>query len=129
MPNNEVSKNQQIKLFEDSKIRSVWDEEEQQWYFSVVDVVAVLTESVNPRDYWFKMKKRVHSEDGIELSTICRQLKMQSSDGKYYNTDAANVSAELQSDRILRMNGKNVELQKKAIMQFLPQRFQKRHLD
>lgn len=74
-------------------------------------------------------EKSVHSEDGIELSTICRQLKMQSSDGKYYNTDAANVSAELQSDRILRMNGKNVELQKKAIMQFLPQRFQKRHLD
>ena len=86
---------QQIKLFEDNKIRSVWDEEEEQWYFSVVDVVAVLTESVNPRDYWFKMKKRVHSEDGIELSTICRQLKMQSADGKFYNTDAANVKALL----------------------------------
>ncbi len=95
MPNNEVSKNQQIRLFEDSKIRSVWDEEEQLWYFSVIDVVSVLTESVNPRDYWFKMKKRVHSEDGIELSTICRQLKMQSSDGKFYNTDAANVKALL----------------------------------
>ena len=95
MQNSEVLKNQQIKLFEDSKIRSVWNEEEQQWYFSVVDVVAVLTESVNPRDYWFKMKKRVHSEDGIELSTICRQLKMQSTDGKFYNTDAANVKALL----------------------------------
>ena len=95
MQNNENSKNQQIKLFQDSKIRSVWDEKEEQWYFSVVDVVAVLTESVNPRDYWFKMKKRVHSEDGIELSTICRQLKMQSSDGKFYNTDAANVKALL----------------------------------
>ena len=95
MQNNEVSKNQQIKLFEDNKIRSVWDEEEQQWYFSVVDVVEVLTESVNPRDYWFKMKKRVHLEDGIELSTICRQLKMQSSDGKFYNTDAANVKSLL----------------------------------
>ncbi len=93
MPNDESSKNQQIKLFQDSKIRSVWDEQEQQWYFSVVDVVAVLTDSVNPRDYWFKMKKRVHSEDGIELSTICRQLKMKSSDGKFYNTDAANVKA------------------------------------
>lgn len=87
------NKNQQIKLFEDSKIRSFWDEEEQQWYFSVVDVVAVLTDSVNPRDYWFKMKKRVNSEDGIELSTICRQLKMKSSDGKFYNTDTANVKA------------------------------------
>lgn len=87
------NKNQQIRLFEDSKIRSFWDEEEQQWYFSVVDVVAVLTDSVNPRDYWFKMKKRVNSEDGIELSTICRQLKMKSSDGKFYNTDTANVKA------------------------------------
>jgi hypothetical protein len=95
MQNNGEIKNQQIKLFEDNKIRSVWNEEEQQWYFSVVDVVAVLTESVNPRDYWFKMKKRVHSEDGIELSTICRQLKMQSADGKLYNTDAANVKALL----------------------------------
>lgn len=83
----------QIKLFEEKTVRSVWNEEEQQWYFSVIDVVEILTESVNPRDYWFKMKKRVHSEDGIELSTICRQLKMQSSDGKYYNTDCANVKS------------------------------------
>lgn len=95
MQNNDNKSLQQIKLFEDSKIRSVWDDKEEQWYFSVVDVVAVLTESVNPRDYWFKMKKRVHSEDGIELSTICRQLKMQSADGKFYNTDAANVKALL----------------------------------
>ncbi|MBP5401967.1 MAG: Bro-N domain-containing protein [Treponema sp.] len=83
----------QIKLFQDSKIRSIWDEKEQQWYFSVIDVIAVLTDSVNPRDYWFKMKKRVHSEDGIELSTICRQLKMTASDGKMRETDAANVKA------------------------------------
>ncbi|MBR7063912.1 MAG: Bro-N domain-containing protein [Treponema sp.] len=93
MQNNNNTSPHHIKLFQDSKIRSVWDEQEQQWYFSVVDVVAILTDSVNPRDYWFKMKKRVHSEDGIELSTICRQLKMQSSDGKFYNTDAANVKA------------------------------------
>ena len=88
-----MSENTKIKLFEEKKVRSVWNEEEQQWYFSVVDVVEILTESVNPRDYWFKMKKRVHSEDGIELSTICRQLKMQSSDGKFYNTDCANVKS------------------------------------
>ena len=74
---NETYKNlQQIKLFQEGKIRSIWNEEEGQWYFSVVDVVEVLTGSVNPRDYWFKMKKRVHTEDGIELSTICRQLKL-----------------------------------------------------
>lgn len=95
MQNNENKSLQQIKLFEDSKIRSVWDEKEEQWYFSVVDVVAVLTESVNPRDYWFKMKKRVHSEEGIELSTICRQLKMMAPDGKRRETDAANVKALL----------------------------------
>lgn len=90
-----MSENIQIKLFEEKKVRSVWDENEQQWYFSVIDVVAVLTESVNPRDYWFKMKKRVHSEDGIELSTICRQLKLVSSDGKKYATDCANVKSLL----------------------------------
>ena len=95
MQNDENKSIQQIKLFEDSKIRSVWDEEEEQWYFSVVDVVAVLTESVNPRDYWFKMKKRIHSEEGIELSTICRQLKMMAPDGKMRETDAANVKALL----------------------------------
>ena len=71
-----------IKLFESRKIRTQWDVTEEQWYFSVIDVVEVLTESVNPRDYWFKMKIRVNSDDGIELSTICRQLKLTSSDGK-----------------------------------------------
>ncbi len=95
MQNDENKSLHQIKFFEDSKIRSIWDEKEEQWYFSVVDVIAVLSESVNPRDYWFKMKKRVHSEDGIELSTICRQLKMMATDGKMRETDAANVKALL----------------------------------
>ena len=90
-----MSESTQIKLFEEKKVRSVWNEKEQQWYFSVIDVVEVLTESVNPRDYWLKMKKRVHSEDGIELSTICRQLKLLSSDGKRYSTDCANVKSLL----------------------------------
>ena len=88
-----MPENTQIKLFEEKKVRSVWNEEEQQWYFSVIDVVEVLTESVNPRDYWFKMKKRVHSEDGIELSTICRQFKMIAQDGKNRETDCANVKS------------------------------------
>lgn len=90
-----MSESTQIKLFEEKKVRYVWNEKEQQWYFSVIDVVEVFTESVNPRDYWFKMKKRVHSEDGIELSTICRQLKLLSSDGKRYSTDCANVKSLL----------------------------------
>lgn len=88
-----MPENTQIKLFEEKKVRSIWDENELQWYFSVIDVVEVLTESVNPRDYWFKMKKRVHSEDGLELSTICRQFKMTAQDGKMRETDCANVKS------------------------------------
>lgn len=88
-----MSQDTQIKLFGDKKVRSLWVEDEEQWYFSVVDVVEVLTDSVNPRDYWFKMKKRVHSEDGIELSTICRQFKMVAQDGKLRETDCANVKS------------------------------------
>jgi hypothetical protein len=57
-----------------------------EWRFSVIDVVEVLTDSANSRDYWYKMKIRVKDEDGFELSTFCRQLKLQSSDGKYYET-------------------------------------------
>lgn len=82
-----------IKLFESKKIRTYWDETEKKWYFSVVDVVEALTDSVNPRDYWFKMKKRVVLEDGIELSTICRQLKLLAPDGKMRQTDCADVQS------------------------------------
>ena len=71
-----------IKLFEEKKVRAHWDESAEEWYFSVVDVVEILTDSVNPRDYWFKMKQRVVLEDGIELSTICRQLKLVAPNGK-----------------------------------------------
>ena len=78
-----------IKLFESKQIRSVWNEEDQKWYFSVVDVVEVLTDSTNPRDYWFKMKIRVKTEDGLELSTICRQFKMKATDDKMRETDVA----------------------------------------
>jgi len=81
-----------IKLFQNQKVRTYWDETEQQWYFSVVDVVGILTDSVNPRDYWFKMKKR-EKGFGIELSTICRQLKLESLDGKKYATDCSNTES------------------------------------
>jgi DNA-damage-inducible protein D len=80
-----------IKLFENKKVRSHWDEAEEQWYFSVVDVVEILTDSINPRDYWFKMKLRVSTDDGLELSTICRQLKLMAADGKMRQTDVSNV--------------------------------------
>ncbi|HAO21902.1 MAG TPA: phage antirepressor protein [Desulfobacteraceae bacterium] len=79
-----------IVVFESKKIRRIWHNEE--WYFSVTDVVGVLTDSVNPRDYWFKMKSREKSESGIELSTICLQLKLESADGKKYTTDCANTA-------------------------------------
>jgi hypothetical protein len=84
-----------IKLFESKLIRTYWDESEEQWYFSVVDVVEALTESLNARDYWFKMKKRVNSEDGIELSTICRRLKLKAADGKMRETDVADTRSLL----------------------------------
>lgn len=71
-----------IKLFGSKKVRILWVEEEQKWFFSVIDVVGVvLTDSVNPRDYWFKMKDR-ELISGVELSTNCRQLKLEPSDGK-----------------------------------------------
>ena len=84
-----------IKLFEQKQIRSHWDEKEEQWYFSIIDVVEVLTNSSNPRDYWFKMKIRVKSNDGLELSTICRQLKLKATDGKMRETDVADTKTLL----------------------------------
>jgi len=83
-----------IKLFEEKKVRSQWNEVEQQWYFSVVDVVEILTDSPDSKDYWYRMKKR-EKLSGIELSTICRQLKMESSDGKKYSTDCSNTEGLL----------------------------------
>ena len=85
----------QITIFEGKQIRRHWDEEKELWYFSVVDTIAALTDSVNPRDYWFKMKIRVKTEEKAELSTLCRQLKLQSSDGKYYLTDVASAEGIL----------------------------------
>ncbi len=81
----------QIKLFENKKVRTLWDTESEEWYFSVVDVVAVLTDSPNPRKYWSVLKTRLKSE-GSELATNCSQLKMPSSDGKMYKTDCMNIT-------------------------------------
>ncbi len=80
-----------IKLFEGKNIRTYWDTTEEQWYFSIIDVIEVLTNSTNPRDYWFKMKLRVKMEDGLELSTICRQLKLKATDGKMRETDCTST--------------------------------------
>lgn len=81
-----MAENTRIKLFEDKKVRTIWDEEAEEWYFSVVDVVAVLTESPNPRKYWSVLKTRLKTE-GSQLATNCSQLKMPAADGKMYKTD------------------------------------------
>lgn len=83
MTDNETS----IKLFEEIKIRSLYDENQEKWYFSVVDIVGILTESPNPNNYWKVLKSRLKKE-GSQLVTTCNQLKMKSADGKYYKTDA-----------------------------------------
>lgn len=81
-----MTENTRIKLFEDKKVRTIWDKESEEWYFSVVDVVAVLTESANPNNYWKVLKNRLKKE-GSQLVTDCNQLKLPAADGKMYKTD------------------------------------------
>ncbi len=78
-----------LAVFQDKKIRRVWHKDE--WYFSVIDVVGALTDSVDPKDYWYQLKKRELESSKIELSTFCRQLKLQAQDGKLRETDCANT--------------------------------------
>ena len=83
------------KLFEDKEIRSVWDAEKEEYYFSVVDVIGALTESTDSKDYWYRLKKRMTEEEKSELSTRCRQLKLKSKDGKFYSTDTLDTKGIL----------------------------------
>ena len=83
-----------IKVFENKQVRTVWNAEEEEWYFSVVDVVSVLTDSANPNNYWKVLKNRLKKE-GSELVTSCHGLKLQSSDGKYYKTDCLDTKGIL----------------------------------
>jgi hypothetical protein len=85
-----MTKDRTIKLFEEKQVRSVWDAEQEKWYISIVDVVAILTDSPNPRKYWSVLKTRLKAE-GSQLATNCSQLKMQSADGKFYKTDVADT--------------------------------------
>jgi hypothetical protein len=85
-----MEKENAIKLFNDAKIRVLWDENKEKWFFSIVDVVGVLTESPTPNNYWKVLKHRL-TKEGSELVTKCNQLKMQSADGKYYKTDVADT--------------------------------------
>lgn len=85
-----MKKENEIKIFEDKKVRTLWDAGQEKWYFSIVDVIAVLTESPNPRKYWSVLKTRLKA-GGSQLATNCSQLKMQSADGKLYLTDVADT--------------------------------------
>ncbi len=86
-----MTKTEALKLFEDKKVRTVWDDEQEKWYFVIVDVVAILTDSPNPRKYWSVLKTRLKKECG-ELTTICSQLKIRAADGKMYMTDVADFA-------------------------------------
>ncbi|MDP5198334.1 BRO family protein [Flavobacterium sp. DG2-3] len=85
-----MTKETAIKLFEQKQIRSIWSDEEEKWFFSIVDVVGVLSESENPNNYWKVLKNRLKKE-GSQLVTNCNQLKMESKDGKFYKTDVADT--------------------------------------
>ena len=85
-----MAQSDKIQLFEDKRIRTAWDEEKGEWYFSIVDVVAVLTDSPNPQTYWRVLKKRLKDE-GNETVTSCNALKMTAADGKRRLTDVADT--------------------------------------
>lgn len=88
--NREKNINTTIKLFEDKRVRAAWNEDEEEWYFSIVDVCQVLTDSIDGRKYWNKLKQRL-KEEGNETVTDCHQLKMIAADGKMRSTDVANT--------------------------------------
>lgn len=95
------------KIFNNETIRTIWNKEEEKYYVSVVDVVGAVSESENPRKYWSVLKTRLKKE-GSELTTICSQLKLKSSDGKYYNTDVVDIKGMF---RIIEsIPSKNVEV-------------------
>ena len=85
-----MTQKESIRLFEERKVRAIWDDAQEEWYFSIVDVISILTDSPNPRKYWSVLKTRMKRE-GSELTTNCSQLKMQAADGKKYLTDVANT--------------------------------------
>jgi hypothetical protein len=85
-----MTKEPAIKLFEEKQVRSIWDAKEEKWYISIVDVIEILTGTDRPRKYWSDLKAKLKKE-GSELSEKIGQLKMQSSDGKFYQTDVADV--------------------------------------
>jgi len=98
-----MTKETNIKLFESRKVRSHWDAEQEKWYFSIVDVVGILTDSPDARNYWKVLKHRLKKE-GNESVTNCNQLKLESSDGKFYKTDVVDTE---QLFKLIQYNIKN----------------------
>lgn len=91
-----MTKREAMKLFQDRKVRAAWDDEKEEWYFSVVDIVGVLTDSENPRKYWSVLKTRLKKE-GSQTATNCSQLKLKAEDGRMRLTDAGTM------DQVLRI--------------------------
>lgn len=87
-------KKEAIKLFEERKVRTIWDDTHEKWYFSIVDAVAILTDSPNPQTYWRVLKKRL-KEEGNETVTNCNALKLEAADGKMRLTDVADTKTQL----------------------------------
>lgn len=85
-----MTKENSIKVFEQKQVRTHWEADQEKWYFSIIDIIGILTDSPNPRKYWSVLKSRLRKE-GSELATNCSQLKMLSTDGKYYKTDVADT--------------------------------------
>ena len=94
-----MTKKDAIKIFEDKKIRAVWVDKKEEWFFSIVDVVAVLTDSDNPRRYWSDLKRKL-SKEGSQLYANIVQLKLPSSDGKLYKTDVAQQNSYFASSSL-----------------------------
>ena len=91
-------------LFEGKEIRSVWDREKEEYYFSVVDVINVLAEPKNARDYWYQLKKRLDEEEMSEVSTKCRQLKLKAKDGIMRKIDTLDTEANLDNNKLLEIH-------------------------
>lgn len=85
-----MGKEEAIKLFEQKQVRSIWDEEQEKWYFSIVDVITILTESIDPKAYWRELKQRLKQE-GNQTVKECHGLKMLAADGKMRLTDVADT--------------------------------------
>jgi len=102
-----MTKHEALQLFEDKKVRTLWDSEQEKWFFSIVDIIKILTETPNARKYWSVLKMRLKKE-GSQLTTNCSQLKMQSADGKYHKTGKKVVS-ELNAKTALEQKNKTLK--------------------